>query len=283
MQSITLFQIILLAMIQGAAELLPISSSAHVILAEKWMGIDPSTPAMTFFLVLLHTGTMFSVLIYYGSRWKRFITKDFIRSIFLATACTGVLGLGLKIFIEKVILEFFLGESHAEIESLFKSLLLISISLLCVGVLMIYTGSGYQKRTSKQNPWALKKVMYIGLIQGLCLPFRGFSRSGATISMALLCGFPRRLAEDFSFALAVMLTPPVILLQAYRLLRTSGGSLQTIYPLIYPGMIGMCFSFITGLLTLRFLSHVLERGRWIYFGFYCVSLAMMIFIFNHSF
>ncbi|HKF59673.1 MAG TPA: undecaprenyl-diphosphate phosphatase, partial [Blastocatellia bacterium] len=63
-----IIQIIILALIQGAAELLPISSSAHVIVAEKLMGLDPGSPEMSFLLVMLHTGTMFAVLIYFWSR-----------------------------------------------------------------------------------------------------------------------------------------------------------------------------------------------------------------------
>ena len=66
-----LFQILILAIIQGAAELLPVSSSAHVIVAEKLMGLDPSSPEMTMLLVMLHTGTMFAVIVYFWISWVR--------------------------------------------------------------------------------------------------------------------------------------------------------------------------------------------------------------------
>src|SRR5262249_30259744 len=69
------WQIFVLAVIQGAAELLPVSSSAHVILAEKLMGLDPSSPEMTFLLVMLHTGTMFAVLVYYWRRWRAMVVS----------------------------------------------------------------------------------------------------------------------------------------------------------------------------------------------------------------
>jgi undecaprenyl-diphosphatase len=65
------FQILILAVIQGACELLPVSSSAHVIAAEKIMGLDPSSPEMTMLLVMLHTGTMFAVIVYFWKGWKR--------------------------------------------------------------------------------------------------------------------------------------------------------------------------------------------------------------------
>jgi undecaprenyl-diphosphatase len=204
-------------MVQGAAELLPVSSSAHVILVEKLMGLDPSTPQMTFFLVMLHTGTMFAVLIYFWPRWRK-LSLDFFKAAVLATGVTGVVGLGLKKVIEKLILERFLGESHAEIEMLFKSLPLIGLSLFVVGILIVIAGRlEARSRVKKVSPNVAARI---GLIQGLCLPFRGFSRSGATISGALLSGVNRAVAEDFSFALAVLLTPPVVALELHRLIRS---------------------------------------------------------------
>src|SRR5947209_1519025 len=93
-------QILVLAVIQGAAELLPVSSSAHVILAEKLMGLDPSKPDMVFLLVMLHTGTMFAVLVYFWPRWRALMRPStaggtgwrFVALVVLATGITGVLG-----------------------------------------------------------------------------------------------------------------------------------------------------------------------------------------------
>ena len=65
-----LLQVIVLAIVQGFAELLPVSSSAHVVVAEKLMGLDPSSPDMTLLLVMLHTGTMFAVIVYFWRSWK---------------------------------------------------------------------------------------------------------------------------------------------------------------------------------------------------------------------
>src|SRR5262249_61286024 len=87
-------QVLLLALIQGLAELLPVSSSAHVIVAEKLMGLNPSAPEMTFLLVMLHTGTMFAVILYFWPRWRsRFVVPDVggtvLRPLILATGATG--------------------------------------------------------------------------------------------------------------------------------------------------------------------------------------------------
>src|SRR5580765_2322386 len=97
-----LFQILILALIQGAAELLPVSSSAHVIVAEKLLGLDPSSPEMTFLLVMLHTGTMFAVLAYFWKRWRPLLHARFIKAVVVATLCTGIIGFGLKKAIEKI-------------------------------------------------------------------------------------------------------------------------------------------------------------------------------------
>lgn len=118
-----LLHVFILAVIQGLAELLPVSSSAHVILAEKLMGFDPSAPNMTFLLVMLHTGTMFAVIVYFWHSWKKtyfFDWQSFKQRawyVLLATAITGVLGLLLQSLIKHV---FFGGVSSFEIEHLFR-------------------------------------------------------------------------------------------------------------------------------------------------------------------
>ena len=198
----TYIKILILALIQGAAELLPVSSSAHVIVAAKWMGMPPpSSPEFVFLLVMLHTGTMFAVIYYFWPRWRGALFASpspdehgrptgsrfhFLLMIVLATACTGVLGLGLKVFIEKVVLQGALGRPKGEIEELFESLYLIAASLFSVGLFIILSGS--RETTSSTNVVSWRSAVWIGLVQGLCLPFRGFSRSGATISTALFLG-----------------------------------------------------------------------------------------------
>ncbi len=268
-------QIILLSLVQGAAELLPVSSSAHVIVAEKMMGLDPSSPAMTFLLVMLHTGTMGAVLLYFWPRWKK-LDREFFKRVLVATAVTGVIGLALKKGIEVVILEKLLGHEKGEIESLFKSLPLIGAALLGVGLLITWTGMREPNPSKKGKALNLAHSVWIGMIQGLCLPFRGFSRSGSTISTGMLLGVSRPLAEDFSFALAVVLTPPVVLKELYRLMKSTTSDVHW-SEMVTPGLIGMFFSFFAGYFALRWLSSWLESGRWKYFGFYCIMASCGVF------
>jgi undecaprenyl-diphosphatase len=270
------FQILILALIQGACELLPVSSSAHVIAAEKLMKLDPSSPEMTMLLVMLHTGTMFAVIAYFWNDWRRDYFSApgklwwFAIQIVVATLCTGIVGYGLKVVIEKICMR---GVPHAEVEDLFANLPLIAGALAAVGLLIIYAGL-WEEKSPRHSEIQPAQSCWIGIVQGICLPFRGFSRSGSTISAGLLLGLPKQKLAEFSFALAVVLTPPVIAKEALRLLRQHdlsgpGSALH----LFAPGLVGMVFSFVAGLLALKWLSRWLEGGRWKFFGYYCLAAS----------
>jgi undecaprenyl-diphosphatase len=277
----SIFKILVLALVQGAAELLPVSSSAHVIVAEKLMGLDPTAPEMTLLLVMLHTGTMFAVIFFFWDSWKehyfssRRLFWNFAQRLIFATGLTAVVGLTLKFLIEKFALK---NVPHAEIELIFGNLALIGISLGAVGLLIIWAGirADSPGRPARAD---LQGSSLIGVVQGICLPFRGFSRSGATISVGLLLGIAKERAEDFSFALAVVLTPPVIIREVMRLLKARAVSLPhhaEVFALFYPSLLGMVFSFLAGLLALRWLSRWLEQGRWHYFGIYCLLASAAV-------
>lgn len=279
----TFFQILLLGLIQGAAELLPVSSSAHVIVAEKLMGLDPASPEMTFLLVMLHTGTMFAVIAYFWQAWRvrYFSSAAAVREIavlvVIATGFTGVVGLAIKHLIEKA----FLGSG--DIELLFSNLTLIAASLAAAGALILFAGMRAKDAGSDRAPgW--KAAGWIGAVQGLCLPFRGFSRSGATISTGLLLGVGKVRMEEFSFALAVVLTPLVIGRELLRLLKAHGGGATGglhLTALLGPGLVGAACSFAAGLLALKFLSRLLESGRWSFFGYYCFAASAGVLALAH--
>ena len=290
MSSTHVIEIIVLAVIQGMAELLPVSSTAHVIVASRLMGRDPSSPEMTFLLIMLHTGTMFAVLFYFWPRWKPMLLPSYTSEgdrqgsryhfawmALLATAITGALGYGLIKLIENVVMIKLLHYEKGEVEHLFKVLPLMAAALFAVGVFII--AAGLRKPAADSKRLTATSSAIIGVVQALCLPFRGFSRSGATISTGLLLGLPRMLAEEFSFALAVLITPPAIVREASRLLRDKdwNGSSE-LFALLLPGLIGMAFSFVAGLVALRFLSAMLEKGRWHYFGFYCLAAAVGVLV-----
>lgn len=326
----TWWHVIILAIVQGMAELLPVSSSAHVIIAEKLMHMDPAAPEMTLLLVMLHTGTMLAVIVYFWQRWRRTFFnsipefKNFAVALIVATVLTGIVGGGIIEFIEKVVMRH---QPHAWVEQLFSRLDLIAIALAAGGVLILFAGLVENRRaksdsavgdaesnagggrtatrlspeapaargsvttglletrsaaevlsTSEMTP---QQYSWIGAIQGLVIPFRGLSRSGSTISVGLLLRVARRTAEDFSFALAVVLTPPADAREVWRLYQAQHHQLAGVIPAATPSILGMLFAFIAGLLALKWLSRWLESGKWYIFGIYCLAFACVVAFLHH--
>ena len=296
-------QVIVLAIVQGLAELLPVSSSAHVVVAEKLMGLDPSTPQMTLLLVMLHTGTMFAVIAYFWRQWMQtyFSTVDafkrFAVRLVWATLLTGILG---ELLIKLVEHTMFRGAPKAEIEELFGRLDLVAPALLAAGVLILIAGLRERSRNRAEavrtaptpmtesltrrpsGTVTMRQAGWMGLVQGLCLPFRGFSRSGATISTGMLTGALKDRAERFSFAMAVAITPFAIAREALRLLHATREAAASGAPIDLHGtvlfsLLGAVFSFLAGLLALKWLSNWLENGRWYLFGIYCLLASGVVF------
>ena len=282
----SVLQIIILAIVQGLAELLPVSSSAHVVVAEKLMGLDPSSPPMTLLLVMLHTGTMFAVIVYFWRRWRSTYFrnmaafKEIATSIILATALTALIGEAIIKVIERTILR---NVKDAQIEDLFNHLEIIAPALMLAGLLILVSGVLVRRNAARliTDPPGLsaRQAGLIGAVQGLCLPFRGFSRSGATISVGMLAGVPKPDAEAFSFALAVVLTPAVVAREATRLMRVrSTGGMGNLLSAFTPSLLGAVLAFLAGLVALKWLSRWLEGGRWYLFGVYCLIAAAVVFV-----
>jgi undecaprenyl-diphosphatase len=283
----TFVNIVILAIVQGLAELLPVSSSAHVVVAEKLLGLDPSSPPMTLLLVMLHTGTMFAVIVYFWRNWRSTYFRsvaDFRRTaivVIAATAVTAVLGYGLMKLIAKIA---FPDAPHAEVEDLFGHLEFIAPALAAAGVLILIAGLTGRGRTpavagtqGDAEP-GLPQALAIGAVQGLCLPFRGFSRSGATISTGMLLGIVKARAEAFSFALAVVLTPPVVVREALRLLHAQrAGAAGDLHAAVTLSLAGAVVAFLAGLVALKWLSGWLENGRWYLFGIYCLIASGVVY------
>ena len=280
----TLLKVIVLALVQGLAELLPVSSSAHVVVAEKLMGLDPSSPPMTLLLVMLHTGTMVAVILYFWRGWRALYFqssaafRSFVWLAVVATFCTGVIGEGIVKVIERTVLR---DVPHAQIEDLFSHLEFIAPALAAAGVLIVIAGFFERRHPAGAGGGSpevdTRRAAMIGAVQGLCLPFRGFSRSGATISTAMLLGVAKPRAEAFSFALAVVLTPPVVAREVLRLVHAAhaggGADLGSVAVLtIFGAVVALC----AGLLALRWLSRWLESGRWYVFGIYCLAAAIAV-------
>jgi undecaprenyl-diphosphatase len=171
---------------------------------------------------------------------------------------------------------------NAQIEDLFSHLELIAPALALAGALILVAGIVEKgKWLVETKDLNARQAGIIGAVQGLCLPFRGLSRSGATISAGMLLGVAKVRAEMFSFALAVVLTPVVVAREVLRLVRAGHAVGTTFASAALPSLFGAFLAFLAGLIALRWLSQWLEGGRWYLFGIYCLFAAAGVSYLHH--
>lgn len=288
--SMSVLNVLILAIVQGLAELLPVSSSTHVVVVEKLLGLDASAPPMTLLLVMLHTGTMLAVIVYFWQRWREAYFSSapaltlFGRRLVMATIITGIVGGILVAGIENSVL----GAHGGEVEELFSHLELIAPALALAGVLIVVAGIVENLRPADpgaaSSALSVTRASIIGAAQGLCLPFRGLSRSGVTISTGMLLGVSKERVEAFSFALAVAITPAVVGRESLRVVHwaQTGRTVAELTPVVTLSLFGALVAFLSGLLALKWLSSWLEGGRWYWFGIYCLLAAVAVFALHRA-
>ena len=135
----SIFHVIILAIVQGLAELLPVSSSAHVVVAEKLMGLDASSPQMTLLLVMLHTGTMFAVIVYFWNQWKKtyFSSGDAFKRFFVRLLWASVLTLVVGVWaVMGGLLGIFAGFSPGETAGTRTMFILTGLIWVAFGVVL---------------------------------------------------------------------------------------------------------------------------------------------------
>ena len=241
---------IILGIIQGLTEFLPVSSSGHLVIFGKLLHLGGNQIALS---VVLHLGTVLSVLVFFRKELRVFL-KD--RKLLLLGALvvliTGLIGILGKDFFEK----------------LFVQSKTVAIAWVFCGVILICTRNFNRPGKKSLN---FKDAVILGLTQALAI-IPGVSRSGITISTLLF----RRIDQSFAFTFSFLVSLPLILgatiLEAkdIRLLAQAD---------IHKLSAGFIFSFITGLCALYLLKRVLENSKFYYFGYYCIFMAIITFIF----
>ena len=266
----TFLEAILLGILQGLTEFLPVSSSGHLVLAQQFLGLKEP---LVFFDVMLHVGTLAAVLVAYRDAIKRLVVGGlstlggtqfwrqpratlnssaelkFIGLILLGSIPTGIIAILFK----------------TELESFFDEVRLVSVMLILTGVILQLPRL---RREKVDNPVGQLKTWHaplIGIAQG-CAITPGISRSGTTISLALFLGIPAKIAAEYSFLLSI----PAILGAVVLKIRDVG---DTSVPLHIMGT-GMLASFIVGYIALRFLLVMLNRGKFSVFSYYCIALGL---------
>lgn len=267
----TILQSVLLGILQGIAEFLPISSSGHLVIVQKLFGLE-ELPLI--FDVMLHLATLLAVVLFFWKkiealfgalfRWigKKSESTDvplqkMIVAVILGTVVTGVLG----IVVEKLLPDM--------------PLKVVCAGFLVTSVLLI-TSSMYGARLEKKEGTDVqvnaKKGLLVGLAQGIgTLP--GISRSGITISASLFAGIDRTTAGEFSFILSIPAILGAFILEAKDLgeVASSVGAL--------PIICGCAAAFVSGLLALKFLMKLVNKGKLGWFACYLIPAGILGIIF----
>lgn len=253
-----LFQVLTLSLVQGFTEFLPVSSSGHLVIFQKLFGL---AEAPIFFDVLLHVGTLISIIFYFRKSLLEFFSfkKENIKLVGLI-----ILGTLPAVFIG------FLAKD--QIEAAFNSLKMTGISFLITAVFLFSTRVA--SRLIKVNKGLLGiawlDALIIGIFQAMAI-LPGVSRSGSTITGSLWRGLSKEAAFVFSFYLAI----PAILGAA--VLQTKDLSFYSSNNLIY-GFVGLIISAIVGYVALRLLEGILKSEKLWYFGFYCLALGIVLLV-----
>lgn len=249
----TIIQSLILGIVQGLTEFLPISSSAHLVIIPRFFGWEEHTTA---FDAMLHAGTLIATIAYFWKDLVKIVVSRNYKLIgFLALATIPAAFAGL-----------FLAD---QIDTIFKGDVLIVIMLVAVGVFMILAEQYAKNKKGKdisQINW--KESLAIGISQAVAL-IRGTSRSGITISTGLFAGLTREEAARFSFILGI----PVIAaagLKAFIDIGSEGNLFNAV------NIVGLLASAITGYIVVRFLIKYLKHGSLLPFAIYRFILAGLI-------
>ncbi len=265
---------ILLGVIQGLTEFLPVSSSGHLALTQRWLGLDPDTPALLLFDVLAHIGTLVAVLYVFAGPAGRFVGRVVRESgqsfsgrrhgwhiaalAGVATIPTGVIGLAFK----------------SRFEEAFDKPVWIGSCLIVTGVLL--AGLAVTRRGRRGwRDFRWWQAVLVGVAQA-CAILPGISRSGSTICIAGYCGLRRQWAAQFSFLIAVPAIVGGAIIKTMDTLTLPADQLALIP--FGPVLVGSLVSLIVGILALRLLLGTVRRAKLHYFAPYCWLLGIAVLV-----
>tara|TARA_B110000438_G_C15787846_1_gene639281 strand:+ start:617 stop:1390 length:774 start_codon:yes stop_codon:yes gene_type:complete len=248
---------VVLGIIQGITEFLPISSSGHILLGRHFLNIEHSGINIE---VFLHTGTLLSIILFWYKDIIHEINdfkngkKIFIISLIIGTIPAGIMGISFN----NLIVDYFFNSS---------SLGFLSYNYLFLGIII------YASKFIKDNnndTISYKNALFIGIAQAFAI-LPGFSRSGLTIVMAMYLGISFKSATKFSFLLAI----PILVFATFD---TIFNDYTNFYNNINSQIIlGLVSSFIFGYLALGLLQRIIENQKFWYFSFYCLLISLFLF------
>jgi len=252
-----LFQVLILSLVEGLTEFIPVSSTGHLIVASRILNIIPSA-FLSSFQITIQLGAISAVLFLY---WKKLLlNKEILLRVVSAFVPTAVIGFVLYKIIKNVLLE---------------NILIVASALIVGGIILLIFEGWYEERESdidliENIPF--KQAFYLGLFQALAV-VPGVSRSGATIVGGMMLRLKRKTMVEFTFLLAI---PTMLAATAYDLLKSAGdfavGDWQSL-------IIGFVASFAVSLLAIKWFISFINKNTFSVFGWYRIILGALILLF----
>ena len=268
-------QAILLGILQGLTEFLPVSSSGHLVILQNIFGLEPQTPAMILFDLAVHLGTVVAVLIYFRHSLRKY-SHDLIENCkhlnhpIDSYRRSAAIRFSTLAAIAIVVTGLFYITAGDKIKEGFEKPHMVAICWLVTATLLLLTDIRSRPRGGLRNFGMLAAVL-VGLAQGAAL-FPGISRSGATICVAVLLGLRRRWAGEFSFLIGVPAIIGATLLEGISFFANVGEYDSLSWG---PTLAATAISAIVGWAALALLFWMLRKAKLKYFAIYCYLIAII--------
>ena len=254
----TTLQSIVLGIVQGLTEFLPVSSSGHLMLASEILGTDLSAADDLTFSLTLHAATVLStIVILWREVWRlvkglfsRTFTEEqaYLIKIAISMVPIGIVGFCFKDYLEQA----------------FSSMLVVGIMLLITALLLTFA---YKAKPRQKDNISYRDAAIIGVAQAFAT-MPGLSRSGTTIATGLLLGNKKESVAQFSF---LMVLPPILGNALLDIIGGNFGGGVEVMPLIA----GFVAAFVTGCLACKFMIEMVKRGKLIWFAAYCAVVGVV--------
>ncbi len=274
-----ILQAIIMGIVQGLSEFLPISSSAHLVITSNLykvltgVELGQESSQEIFLDIMLHLGTLVAVLIYFRKDiWE--IIKAFVQAIKTKDFSSKEAKLALYIMLGTVITVLIAFPIHGIAEDLVFAPAIVGILLILTGILLFSAEAYSKKLTEKSNNVDLKTSIIMAIFQGLAaLP--GFSRSGLTIASGLLCKKDRTTAARYSFLLSIPIIIGASMLYPFIKIDISEFSKYNWAAII----IGTIVSAIVGYICIKYFLKFVGKYSLAFFAYYCIIIGIATFVF----
>jgi undecaprenyl-diphosphatase len=269
MEFIEIIKAIILGIVEGVTEWLPISSTGHMILVDEFLQLNMSDAFKEMFFVVIQLGAIMAVVILYFKKLNPFIVKGKV------TIKEDTVSLWLKIITACVPAAVIGVAFDDKIETIFYNYQTVAVALILYGILFIIIERKHENITPKINELSqitYKTALMIGAFQMLAL-IPGTSRSGTTILGAILIGTSRTVAAEFTFFLAIPVMFGASLLKILKFGFTfSNAEFITLFT-------GMIVSFVVSILAIKFLVGYIKKHNFTIFGWYRIGLGILVILY----